>query len=93
MNLAVVGTGVSSVGSMVESTIDTTVSDGSVARDTSVAVVHTSDDANVVRVAGGVRVVLGKAVSNLTKSVSISLGLRISVRGNHGKENLVGKML
>ena len=77
MNLAVVGTGVSSVGSMVESTIDATVSNSSVARDTSVAVVHTSDDANVVRVAGGVRVVLGKAVSDLTKSVGI--GIRVGI--------------
>merc|ERR1719348_1208654 len=72
-NLAVVGTGVSSVGSMMESTIDTTVSDGSVARDTSVAVVNASDDSNVVGMAGGVRVVLGKAVSNLTESVGISI--------------------
>merc|ERR1719348_474092 len=80
-NLAVVGTGVSSVGSMVESTIDTTVSDGSVARDTSVAVVNASDDSNVVRVAGGVSVVLGKAVSDLAKSVGISIrvGLTLAV--------------
>ena len=78
---------------MVESTIDGTVSDGSVARDTSVAVVNASDDPNVVGVASGIGVVLGKAVSNLTKSVSISLGLGISVRGNNGKENLVGKLL
>merc|ERR1719348_2727016 len=80
-NLAVVGTGVSSVGSMMESTIDTTVSDGSVARDTSVAVVNASDDSNVVRVAGGVGVVLGKAVGNLTESVGISIrvGLTLAV--------------
>ena len=80
-NLAVVGTGVSSVGSMVESTIDATVSNSSVARDTSVAVVHTSDDSNVVGMAGGVRVVLGKAVSNLTESVGISIrvGLTLAV--------------
>merc|ERR1712042_210710 len=80
-NLAVVGTGVSSVGSMVVSTIDATVSDSSVARDTSVAVVNASDDANVVGMAGGVRVVLGKAVSNLTESVGISIrvGLTLAV--------------
>ena len=80
-NLAVVGTGVSSVGSMVVSTIDATVSDGSVARDTSVAVVNASDDSNVVGMAGGVGVVLGKAVSNLTESVGISIrvGLTLAV--------------
>merc|ERR1711962_1963482 len=77
VNLAVVGTGVSSVDSMVESTIDATVSNSSVARDTSVAVVHTSDDANVVRVAGGVSVVLGKTVSDLAKSVGI--GIRVGI--------------
>merc|ERR1719348_245215 len=78
-NLAVVGTGVSSVGSMVESTIDTTVSDGSVARDTSVAVINASDDSNVVGMAGGVRVVLGKAVSNLTESVGISIRVSLTL--------------
>merc|ERR1719348_1206610 len=80
-NLAVVGTGVSSVGSGVESTKDATVSDGSVARDTSVAVVNASDDSNVVGMAGGVRVVLGKAVGNLTESVGISIrvGLTLAV--------------
>ena len=89
VKLAVVGTGVSSVSSMVVSTIDATVSNSSVARDTSVAVVHTSDDANVVRVAGGVSVVLGKTVSDLAEGVGISLSLRISVGGNNGQENLV----
>merc|ERR1719474_119505 len=84
VNLAIVGTGVSSVGSMMESTIDATVSNSSVARDTSVAVVHTSDDANVVRVAGGVGVVLGKAVGNLTKSVGISISLRLGLRVSLG---------
>ena len=74
-----VGTGVSSVGSMVESTIDATVSNSSVARDTSVAVVHTSDDSNVVRVAGGIGVVLRKAVSNLSEGVSLSVSLRVGV--------------
>merc|ERR1719474_147984 len=77
VNLTIVGTGVSSVGSMVESTIDATVSNSSIARDTSVAVVHTSDDSNVVRVAGGIGVVLGKAVSDLAKSVGI--GIRVGI--------------
>merc|ERR1719474_2509006 len=81
VKLAVVGTGVSSVSSMVVSTIDATVSNSSIARDTSVAVVHTSDDSNVVRVAGGVSVVLGKAIGNLTESVGISIrvGLTLAV--------------
>ena len=83
VKLAVVGTGVSSVSSMVVSTIDATVSNSSVARDTSVAVVHTSDDSNVVRVAGSVSVVLGKAVGNLTKSVGISI--RVGLGGNNGQ--------
>merc|ERR1719462_595455 len=77
VKLAVVGTGVSSISSMVVSTIDATVSNSSIARDTSVAVVHTSDDSNVVGMAGGVRVVLGKAVSDLTKSVGV--GIRVGI--------------
>merc|ERR1711962_306669 len=66
---------------MVVSTIDATVSNSSVARNTSVAVVNASDDSNVVRVAGGVGVVLGKAVGNLTESVGISIrvGLTLAV--------------
>merc|ERR1719462_214457 len=81
VKLAVVGTGVSSISSMVVSTIDASVSNSSIARNTSVAVVHTSDDSNVVGMAGGVRVVLGKAVGNLTKSVGISIrvGLTLAV--------------
>ena len=93
MKLAVVGTGVSSVGSMVESTIDAMVSNSSVARDTSVAVVNASDDSNVVGVAGGVSIVLGETVGDLAEGVGISLRIRISVRGNSGQENLVGKTL
>merc|ERR550517_2407542 len=81
VKLAVVGTGVSSVGSMVVSTIDATVSNSSVARNTSVAVVNASDDSNIVGMAGGVGVVLGKAVGNLTESVGISIrvGLTLAV--------------
>merc|ERR1719357_773715 len=37
--------------------------------------------------AGGVGVVLGKTVGDLTEGVSISLSLRISVGGNNGQEN------
>ena len=93
LTLAVVVSSIASVADMSISTVVSTVADCSVARHTSMSVVNTSDDPNVVGVASGIGVVLGKAVSNLTKSVSISLGLRISVRGNNGKENLVGKML
>merc|ERR1719357_2056062 len=84
MKLAVVGTGVSSVGSMVVSTIDATVSNSSVARNTSIAVVNTSDDSNVVGVAGGVSIVLGKTVGDLTKSVGISISLGLSLRVSLG---------
>merc|ERR1719228_412647 len=80
VKLAVVGTGVSSISSMVVSAIDATVSDSSVARDTSVAVVHTSDDSNVVGMAGGVGVVLGKTVGNLAEGVGISISLSLSLR-------------
>ena len=78
MNLAVVGSSVSSVASVV-STIDRTVADGAVARDTSVAVVDSGDHSNVVGVSGGVGVVLGKAVSNLSEGVSLSVSLRVGV--------------
>merc|ERR1719391_124828 len=76
VKLAVVGSGVSSIASMV-STIDATVADGSIAGDTSIAVIDTGDDSNVVRVASGIGVMLGKTVGNLAKGVGI--GLRVSL--------------
>ena len=76
MKLAVVGSSVSSIASMV-STIDATVADGSIARDTSIAVIDTGDDSNVVGVSSGIGVMLGKTVGNLAKGVGI--GLRVSL--------------
>merc|ERR1711973_332116 len=87
ITLAVVVSSIASVADMSISTVVSTVADCSVARHKSMSVVNTSDDPNVVGVASGIGVVLGKAVSNLAEGVSISLGLRISVRGNNGKEN------
>ena len=80
MNLAIVGSSVSGIASMVSSmvsTIDATVADGSIARDTSISVVDSGDDSNVVGVSSGVGVMLGKAVGNLAKSVGI--GIRVSL--------------
>ena len=93
LTLAVVLAAVASVANMTVSTVESTVANGSVARHKSMSVVNTSDDPNVVGVASGIGVVLGKTVGNLAEGVGISLGLRISVRGNSGQENLVGKML
>merc|ERR1712240_331498 len=87
ITLAVVVSSIASVADMSISTVVSTVADCAVARHKSMSVVNTSDNPYVVGVAGGIGVSLGKTVSNLTKSVSISLGLRISVRGNNGKEN------
>merc|ERR1719209_2157927 len=64
-----------------------TVADSAVARHTSMSVVHSSDDPNVVGVAGGVSIVLGETVGDLAEGVGISLRIRISVRGNSGQEN------
>merc|ERR1712114_158100 len=66
------------VSSMV-STIDATVADGSIARDTSISVVDSGDDSNVVGVSSGVGVMLGKAIGNLAKSVGIRVSLTLAV--------------
>merc|ERR1719228_2521107 len=55
------------------------VTDGSIARDTSVAVVDSSDDSNVVGVSSGVGVMLGKAVGNLAKSIGIGIGISLTL--------------
>merc|ERR1712243_135621 len=70
---------VSSVVSSMVSTIDATVADGSIARDTSISVVNSGDDSNVVGVSSGVGVILGKAVSDLAKSVGIRVSLTLAV--------------
>ena len=88
MNLAVIGSSVSSITSVsgiasvvssVVSSIDATVANGSIARHTSVAVVNSSDDSNIVGVASGVGVMLGKAIGNLAKSVGIRISLTLAV--------------
>jgi len=78
-------TSVANVSSRV-TTVVSTVADGAVTRDTSIAVVNPSDDSNVVGVSGGVGIVLGKTVGNLSESVgfgirvSLSLTLAVAVR-------------
>merc|ERR1719222_518701 len=71
---------VADVSSRVTSEVST-VANSTVSGDTSVTVVNTSDHTNVVGVASGVRVVLGKTVSDLTQGVgiSISISLRLSL--------------
>ena len=69
-------------------TIVSAVANGSIARDTSMAVVYSSDDSNVVRVAGGIGVVLGKTVGNLAEGVSIGLSIRVGLGGNNGQQDL-----
>merc|ERR1712243_205402 len=70
---------VSSVVSSMVSTIDATVAEGSIARDTSISVVDSGDDSNVVGVSSGVGVMLGKAIGNLAKSVGIRVSLTLAV--------------
>jgi len=57
----------------------TTVSNGTITRKTSITIVNSSDDSNIVRVTSGISICLGKAISNLAKSVSISISIRISL--------------
>merc|ERR1711934_1218858 len=79
VNLAIVGTGVSSKASVVVSAIEARVADGSVARDASISIIDSGDDSNVVWVSGGIGVMLGKAVGNLSKSVGFGFGIRVSL--------------
>ena len=69
-------------------TIVSAVANGSIARDTSMSIVYSSDDSNVVRVAGGIGVVLGKTVGNLAEGVSIGLSIRVGLGGNNGQQDL-----
>merc|ERR1712203_1019813 len=87
LTLAVVVSAVASVANVSSrvATVVPTVSDSSVAGHTSMTIVNTSDHTNVVGVAGGIGVVLGKAVSNLSEGVSLSI--RVSVGGNDGQED------
>merc|ERR1719394_1877532 len=79
LTLAVVVSSIASVADMSISTIVSTVSDCSVARNASMSVVNASDHSYVVGVSSGVGVVLGKTVGNLTEGIGISLRIRISV--------------
>merc|ERR1719430_3073758 len=87
LTLAVVVSSVASVAHVSISTVVSTVADCSIARHKSMSIVHSSDNPNVVGVAGGIGVSLGKTVGDLAEGVSISLSLRISVGGNNGQEN------
>merc|ERR1711934_601413 len=77
VNLAIVGTSVSSKASVVVSAIEAMVANGSVARDASISIIDSGDNSNVVGVSGGRSVMLGKAVGNLSKSVGF--GVRVSL--------------
>merc|ERR1712179_101882 len=57
------------------------VTDSSIARDTAMSVVNSSDDTDIVGVASGVGIGLGETVGDLTEGVSIgvSLWLRIGL--------------
>ena len=79
VNLAIVGTSVSSKASVVVSAIEATVADGSVARDASISIIDSGDDSNVVGVSGGISVMLGKAVGNLSKSVGFGIGVSLAL--------------
>merc|ERR1719370_2024707 len=85
LTLAVEVSSVASVANVSVSTVVSTVSDSTEARHTSVSMVHSSDNPDVVGVASGIGVSLGKTVSDLAEGVGISL--RISVGGNNGQEN------
>merc|ERR1712179_290710 len=58
-----------------------TVTDSSIARDTAMSVVNSSDDTDIVGVAGGVGIDLGETVGDLAEGVSVSicLGFRIGL--------------
>merc|ERR1719273_132918 len=77
VNLAIVGTSVSS--KVVVSAIEAAVADGSVARDASISIIDSGDDSNVMGVSGGISVMLGKAVGNLSKSVGIGIGVSLAL--------------
>merc|ERR1711962_644635 len=81
LTLAVVVAAVARVADVTVSTVVSTVSNGSVARNASISVVNAGNYSHVVGVASGVGVVLGKAVGDLAEGVgiSISLGLRVSL--------------
>merc|ERR1719228_756143 len=89
LTLAVVVSTVASiadVSSRVTSEVST-VADGTVAGDTSMTVVNTSDHSNIMGVASGISVGLGKTVGNLAEGVGICLSIRVSLGGDDGQED------
>merc|ERR1719318_1000234 len=84
LTLAVVVAAVPSVANMTVSTVVSTVANSSVARNTSMSVVNAGDDSNVVGVAGGVGVVLGKTIGDLAEGVGISISLGLGLRVSFG---------
>merc|ERR550534_3465797 len=67
LTLAVVVAAVASVADVTVSTVVSTVSNGSVARNTSMSVVNAGNHSHVVGVSSGVRIVLGKTIGDLAK--------------------------
>merc|ERR1719430_1400043 len=89
LTLAVVVSTVASiadVSSRVTSEVST-VANGSIARDTSMTVVNTSDHSNIMGVASGISVGLGETVGNLAEGVGICLSIRVSLGGDDGQED------
>merc|ERR1719339_365935 len=89
LTLAVVVAAVASVADVSSrvASVVSTVADGAVTGDTSMSVVNTSDHSNIMRVASGISIGLGKTIGNLTEGVSICLSIRVSVGGNDGQED------
>merc|ERR1719430_1438980 len=77
---------IADVSSRVTSKVST-VANGSIARDMSMTVVNTSDHSNIVGVASGIGVGLGKTVGNLAEGVGICLSIRVSLGGDDGQED------
>merc|ERR1719222_838293 len=89
LTLAVVVSTIASiadVSSRVTSEVST-VADASLARDTSMTVVNTSDHSNIMGVASGISIGLGKTVGNLAEGVGICLSIRVSLGGDDGQED------
>merc|ERR1719295_2395967 len=89
LTLAVVASTVASIADVSSrvTTIVSTVTNGAVARDTSMAIVNPSDHSNVVGVSGGIGIVLGKTISDLAEGVGIGVSIRVSLGGNNGQED------
>merc|ERR1712198_397918 len=89
LTLAVVVSTVASIADVSSrvTTIVSTVANGSVARDTSMAIVNPSDHSNIMGVSSGVGIVLRKTICDLAEGVSIGVSIRVSLGGNNGQED------